>query len=209
MTLYRLNFRRIQPIFLSGMLMLSSLASVSAEEKNFSPSAISPPKIVSVSFSEKGSFLLDQFLQEVMQANPNLQSAQFQAEAMQYKIKPAGSLEDPVIGIGPDDIPLNGAEGNVIRYQINQVIPFPGKPITRSKIAKAKAEASSSDVETTRRQLILFATQVYYKTYLNQEAIRLNDETQRLIKALIDTSKSRYETGGGSHHEWLLGKAEL
>lgn len=209
MTLHGLNFRLIQPIFLSAILVLSSLAPVSAEEKTLSPSTISPPMNGSVSASSKESFLLDQFLQEVMQGNPNLQSAQFQAEAMQYKIKPAGSLEDPVIGIGPDDIPLNGAEGNVIRYQINQIIPFPGKPITRSKIAKAKAEASSSDVETTRRQLVLFATQIFYKTYLNQESIRLNDETQKLIKALIDTSKSRYETGGGSHHEWLLSKAEL
>ncbi len=155
------------------------------------------------------SLQLQDYLQEVIAANPNLKSAQFQAEAMQYKIKPAGSLEDPVIGIGPDDIPLEGGGGNVIRYQINQIIPFPGKPITRSKIAKAKAEAANSDVETTRRQLILFATQVFYKTCLNQEAIRLNDETQKLIRVLIDTSKSRYETGGGTHHEWLLGKAEL
>lgn len=149
------------------------------------------------------------YVEEVLKANPSLQSAQFRAEGFQWRVKPAGSLDDPFFGVGPDDIAFNGEPGNVIRYQINQILPYPGKPITRGKVANAKAQAAASDVETTRRQLVLFATQVFYKTYLNQEAIRLNQETQKLIKALIETAKSRYETGEGVHHEWLLAKAEL
>lgn len=162
---------------------------------------------ISLSAAEK--LELENFINEVLQANPSLQSAQFRAEAFKYRVKPAGSLDDPFFGVGPDDLAFNGEGGSTIRYQINQILPYPGKPITRGKIADARAQAADSDVETTRRQLVLFASQVFYKAYLNQEAIRLNQETQKLINALIDTAKSRYVTGEGVHHEWLLAKAEL
>lgn len=152
---------------------------------------------------------LENFINEVVQTNPSLQASQFRAEAFKYRVKPAGSLDDPFFGVGPDDLAFNGEGGSVIRYQVNQILPYPAKPITRGKIADARAQAADSDVETTRRQLVLFATQAFYKAYLNQEAIRLNRETQKLITALIDTAKSRYETGEGAHHEWLLAKAEL
>lgn len=152
---------------------------------------------------------LQSFIQQVTEANPNLQAAKLRAEAFQFRIKPAGSLEDPVFAVGPDDIPFRDGMGSVIRYQINQTLPFPTKPLLRSKIARSRSQSAEADTETTRRQLVVFSTQIFYKAYLNQESLRFNADAQKLVGALIETGKSRYITGGSTHHEWLLARAEL
>lgn len=151
---------------------------------------------------------LDDYVSQVVAANPNLQAAQARAEAMGFRVKPASSLDDPFFAVGPDEIPFDGG-GSVIRYQVNQIIPYPGKPFARGRAAKARALAAESDTETTRRQIVVFATQAFYKAYYNQEEIRLNKETRDLLGPLLETSKSKYETGGTTHHEWLLAKAQL
>lgn len=164
--------------------------------------------LVSASAMAKSSTLND-YLQQVQDANPNLQAAKAAAERAQFQVRPASTWDDPFIAAGVDEKPFDGSMGGVKRYQISQTIPFPGKNSARSAIASLEADSVESDVETTARQVRVLATQVYFKTYLNQKAIDLNRELQRILKTIADSSKARYQSGTSGHHEWLLSQVEF
>jgi len=151
---------------------------------------------------------LEEFVAQVLRQNPTLEAAQARAAALGYRVDPASTLDDPFFAAGPDDVVINGS-GHMLRYQLNQTLPFPGKLEARGGLARARASAAEYDAETTRRQLVVFATQAYYSAYFNQRAIELNTETRNLLLPQVETSRARYMTSGSSHHEWLLGKAQL
>lgn len=152
---------------------------------------------------------LAEYLEQVQVANPTLQAAQAAAEKAQFQVRPASTWEDPFIAAGVDEKPFDGGMGGVKRYQISQTIPFPGKNSARSAIATHEADSAKSDVETTARQVRVLATQIYFKTYLNQKAVELNRELHRILKTIADSSKARYQSGSSGHHEWLLSQVEL
>lgn len=152
---------------------------------------------------------LDEYLTQVQEANPTLQAAKAAAEKAQFLVRPASTWEDPFIAAGVDEKPFDGGMGGVKRYQISQTIPFPGKNSARSAIASHEADSMKSDIETTARQVRVLATQIYFRTFLNQKAIELNRELYRILKTVADSSKARYQSGTSGHHEWLLSQVEL
>lgn len=152
---------------------------------------------------------LEKYLAQVQEANPTLQAAKAAAEKARAQVRPASSWDDPFFAAGVDEKPFDGGMGGVKRYQISQTIPFPGKNSARAAIATHEAESVTSDIETTARQIRVLATQIYFKTFLNQKAIDLNQELLRILKTVADSSKARYQSGTSGHHEWLLSQVEL
>ncbi len=152
---------------------------------------------------------LDEFLDEVVKANPNIQAALLRAQAFAHKVKPTATFDDPFIAIGKDQIPFDGSMGSVTRYQISQTIPFPGKLGAKSDIAEDRAKSSLSDAETTKREIFILASQTYYRAYLNQQAIVFNEKIKNILENAVESTKARYKSGDSGHHEWLLAKIEL
>lgn len=150
-----------------------------------------------------------EFLVQVRTANPSIEAAKLRAMALKHKIKPNATWDDPFIAAGIDERPFDGGEGEVRRYQISQTIPFPGKIRAREEIAEKVAEASEYDALTRGRQIEVIATQAFLQAGFNKEAIRLNQNIQKIIEETTASAKARYKTGGSTHHEWLLAKLEL
>ena len=155
------------------------------------------------------SLTLNDYLSEVKQVNPALRSSALRADALRHKIAPAGSLEDPFIAVGVDEVPFEGGMGSVKRYQVSQAIPFPGKLSAKSSIAEFKADAAKTGTETFTREITVLATQIFFRVYYNQQALTLNDRLRAIIESTIVSTKSRYKTGEASHHDWLLAKVEI
>jgi outer membrane protein TolC len=151
---------------------------------------------------------LQAFLSQVSEANPAIQAAQSRHSALQNRIKPAASLDDPFIAAGIDEVPFGEHRAQVFRYQISQAIPFPGKLSAREAIAKHRAEFAEQGTETLRRELTVIATQFFYKAHYIDEAIALNRELRRLVDNSVLSAKANYQSGGTDHHDWLLGKIE-
>lgn len=155
------------------------------------------------------SLTLEEYLAAVEKANPSIESAGFRAMALENRIDPAGALEDPFIAAGIDEVPFGGGSEYVMRYQISQAIPFPGKLAAKAAIAKDKAHSARSDAETLNREVRVLATQVFFRAYYNQKALELNGKLKNIIDGTIASTKSRYQTGDEGHHELLLAKIEL
>jgi outer membrane protein, heavy metal efflux system len=132
------------------------------------------------------------------------------AEARAGRVDPAGTLDDPFFAAGPDEIPFEGGSGaRVIRYQLSQSIPFPGKLGARADAAGARARAAEADAATVERELVVVATQTFYRALYNQRALELNRELAKLVGEATESGRARYRVGAPNHHEWLLARAEL
>ena len=164
--------------------------------------------IVSASASEE-SLTLKRYLEQVLKANPSVEAAKLRALAEKHRIMPSGTLEDPFVAYGIDDIPFEGGKGRVRRYQISQSLPFPGKLKARERAVEKKAQAAESDAETLKRRIKVIAIQSFLKASYNLQAIKLNNKIQKIIQETAASAKARYKTGGATHHDWLLGKLEL
>lgn len=153
---------------------------------------------------------LKTYLNEVREANPTIHSSRLRAQALEHKVKPNSTLDDPFIAAGLDQISFGGSgSGSVTRYQLSQTIPFPGKLSTKANVAQKIADAAIDDTETASRSLTVIATQAFYRAYFNRQSLALNEQTRKYILGIVESTKSRYKTGEVSHHEWLLGKIEL
>ncbi len=151
---------------------------------------------------------LQTFVFQVSEANPAIQAAQSRHSALQNRIKPAASLDDPFIAAGIDEVPFGEHRAQVFRYQVSQAIPFPGRLSAREAIAKHRAEFAEQGTETLRRELTVIATQYFYRAHYIDEAITLNRELRRLVDSSVLSAKANYQSGGTDHHDWLLGKIE-
>lgn len=163
-------------------------------------------------FSSIGSaeeVTIEAYLDEVRGSNPSIRSSQYRAQALEHRIEPVGTLDDPFFAAGVDQKPFDGSTGSVARYQISQSIPFPGKLSAKADIAENKARSAQSDFETVDREITVLATQAFYQAFFNQKALELNEKLVDLVEGAVESSKARYKTGDSIHHDWLLAKIEL
>lgn len=159
-------------------------------------------------FSFAATLDLSTFLNEVESNNPLIRSYRYRAAAAKDRIRPAGTLDDPFFALGPDQIPFGGGDTEVVRYQLNQTLPFPGKLGAKTKIAAALSEVARSDTDTLIRQTVITATYLFYKSYYLQESLK-NYATQiAFVTTIAQSEEGRYKAGESQHHEWLLALAE-
>lgn len=152
---------------------------------------------------------IDEYLSQVRSAHPGLDAARHRAGAAAREVGPARTWDDPFVAIGPDGIAESGGGAGLVRYQLSQTIPFPGKRGARGEAAAARARSADADVETAERQLVVAATQLFYRAFHTHRALELNLELSALVEDAAASGKARYRTGGATHHEWLLATAEL
>ena len=166
--------------------------------------------MISCHIASAKALTFDEFISEVKSSNPSILATKFHALAEANRIDPNQSFDDPFFAFGVDQVPTSGADSTSMnRYQISQSISFPGKLSARGKIAKNRATSAQADSETTLRQTIVFATQSYYKAIFIKHSLELNQKIKSLLEETIESTKTRYKTGGQSHHEWLSGKLEM
>lgn len=150
---------------------------------------------------------LDSYLKQVDEANLAIRSIDAQAQGQTHRVKPAGTWDDPFIAGGPDELPFGGS-GGVIRYQLSQNIPFPGKLSSRQEAASKRAEVAQANAHTTRREVKIDAMQIFLQNYFNLQALKLNEQINQLLTDITRIEKARYRTAGSGHHSYLLARAE-
>ena len=67
------------------------------------------------------------YLAQVRERNPVIQSARARVSALEQRVWPARAWDDPFVAIGPDEFTTEEDRADIVRYQVTQTIPFPGK----------------------------------------------------------------------------------
>lgn len=152
---------------------------------------------------------LAQFIADVTQANPDLDSLRKQAVAEKFRARSSGYWDDLFFGLGPDEVPENDRRGGMLRYQISQTIPFPGRLSVRRDSAASQAQVADAGARSAEREVTVVAAQLYARAFYTQRAMETNQEQRQLLNDLLESTRARYRAGSGDHHELILAKVEV
>lgn len=163
---------------------------------------------------ESQPLLLEDLIQEALLNNPQLQSANLQAEAAKTQIKQAKAWEPPQIGVEFFQTPIQSFP-NPLKdwmendYSIQQMVPFPGKISAMSKSAKFNAAMMEQGFLALQKRIIRELKSAYYELYLVQRRIQLNQENQELMRKFTDIARKQYEVGMGKQADILRAQTEF
>jgi len=144
--------------------------------------------------------------------NPALESAFHHWRAALERIPQMGALPDPQLawryfvrnkmGTGPD-MEMRQTMG------LSQMIPWPGKLIVASDMARQEAQAAFGLLQAQKLKLFNEVKQAYYEYYYLGRAIAVTDENVRLMGYLESVARTRYKGAESSYPDVIRAQVEL
>jgi outer membrane protein TolC len=148
------------------------------------------------------------FVQEVLTRNPTLRARAQVRESLRLRAEAEGYWPDPELSVMVDQVPerMDG-EMPMVRYQLNQMIMWPGKLGLMESAARQQVEGAVADVDVRRLELVREAQQAYLMLAQNRGYRDVNVASRRLIETVTRATIARYGAGLGGHHE--VARAEV
>src|SRR5881628_1671464 len=142
---------------------------------------------------------LQSLVAEALARNPTVAQRQAAVRAATLRVRPAGSLPDPMLTVGVMDLVLPHFEFNQSDFteadvELSQEIPWPGSLGARSGVMRAAAAGARAEEGTVRRDL---TTATALETLRRQRA---------LLDAAVQLSTTRYATGAAPQSDPLQAK---
>lgn len=157
-----------------------------------------------------GTVSLAALLREARARNPEIRAAEKKWQAMQARIKPAGTLADPQISLQVMEVPY--PLRNAFQYEraitISQMFDFPGKLGLMSGMAKREAAASSAEYERVTLQVLTEVKRTYFMLFHLDYDLEINRENRELMKQFIAIANVKYATGMGSQPDLIKAQTE-
>lgn len=160
--------------------------------------------------ARRGRLDREALLREVAARNPSVESARQAHHAARARESRAEALPDPMLmyefaplSIGASDVPY----GHTIR--LSQTFPWPGKLSSRGDSARALAEASREDVDITKLDLALEASDLFDDYWLIARSLGVNAKHRKLLSELAASARAAYEVGRGSLQDPLQAEVEI
>jgi cobalt-zinc-cadmium efflux system outer membrane protein len=153
---------------------------------------------------------LDDLLREARARNPEIRAAHEKWQAMQARIKPAGTLEDPQIGLGVmyAPYPLRNAFKNERAITISQMFEFPGKLGLMSGMARREADMSAADYERVTLKVLTEVKKTYFMLFHLDYDLEVNRENRELMRQFIEIANVKYATGMGLQPDIIKAQTE-
>lgn len=154
---------------------------------------------------------LDVLLKEVIQRNPNLDATRLRIQAAHEVVHRVQVLDDPQVMIKSDNNKLHKTSAfmPMMKYEISQMLPFPGKLRLKGEIAKQVMFQQQSIDITTYRELIRQTKLLFFQLYTNDVSIRINADNTSLVNILIEDSLALYRSGKGEYVDTVKMQLEL
>src|SRR5438552_720999 len=167
--------------------------------------AQSPPAPVA------GDSVLQSLVAEALARNPTVAQRQAAVRAATLRIRPAGSLPDPMLTVGVMDLVLPHFEFNQSDFteadvELSQEIPWPGTLGARSGVMRAAAAGARAEEGTVRRELATALAAAYYRLGYAVTALETLRHQRDLLDAAVQLSTTRYATGAAPQSDPLQAK---
>ena len=153
---------------------------------------------------------LEQWLTEAHARNPALRAAREEAAASRQRIAQAWALPDPSFGtmVMGDMLETRvGPQEHV--YEVEQLVPFPGKLWQQRAIAKAEAAAQATGAEGVAQDVARDIATAYYDLYAVDATIRDVEDILEQVKQFEQIAQSRYASQGGGQREVAKAQVEV
>src|SRR5438094_4579260 len=158
-----------------------------------------------------GDSVLQSLVAEALARNPTVAQRQAAVRAATLRIRPAGSLPDPMLTLGVMDLVLPHFEFNQSDFteadvELSQEIPWPGSLGARSGVMRAAAAGAMAKEGTVRRDLTTAMAVAYYRLGYAVTALGTLGQQRGLLEAAVQLSTTRYATGAAPQSDPLQAK---
>lgn len=151
---------------------------------------------------------LDHFLAEVLAQNPGLQALDLRHTALHTRADAEGRMPDPTINVMVDRFPDRMVEMPMVRWQAQQMLPWPGKLGLMQGAVQAQADQAQAGTNARRLALLQDARRTWWMLAMNAERRGLNKAAEELVDALLRAMRARYAAGTGGHHDLVRAEVE-
>src|SRR5216683_2192724 len=158
-----------------------------------------------------GDSVLQALVAEALARNPTVAQRQAAVRAATLRIRPAGSLPDPMLTVGVMDLVLphfdfNQSDFTEADVELSQEIPWPGSLGARSRVMRAAAAGARAEEGTVRRELTTTMAVAYYHLGYTVTALQTLRHQRELLEAAVQLSMTRYATGAAPQSDPLQAK---
>lgn len=144
----------------------------------------------------------------VLMANPGLAAAAAGAQAAAQEVRPAGSLEDPMLSYAVAPLTAGADRSLMQSIEVSQSFPWPGTLAARESAARYEAIASERDVDALRLRIIAQAKSAWAEWRYIDSALEINNATRALLDELLATARTRYAAGRALQQDVLQAEVE-
>ncbi|MFU8819714.1 MAG: TolC family protein [Desulfurivibrio sp.] len=175
---------------------------------------LNPPATLQAAPTEPATRHLDQLVAETLANNPELEADQARWQAYSQRARQAGTLEDPMLMLQLQNLPIRDplafdrdpASAKVIG--ISQLVPFFGKRDLQREAARLDAEAARLTVEERALELSGMVKETWYQLLFVDRALAIVAGNIAVLDDLSAQSGSLYEVGRGLLQDLLKAQVE-
>src|SRR6266852_979962 len=161
--------------------------------------------------SIEGDSSLNALVAEALERNPSIAQRQAAVRAATLRIRPAGTLPDPMLTVGVMDLLMphfqfNHSDFTEADVELSQEIPWPGTLGARSDALRAAADGARAEEGAVRRELTVTMGAAYYRLRYAVTALETAHRQRQLLEAAVQLSTTRYATGTAPQSDPLQAK---
>ena len=135
------------------------------------------------------------FAEAVLAHNASLEAMRQAVIAAVVQVKPAGSLDDPMLSVSAAPRTFGTAGGSNGDVEVSQSFPWWGTLDVRRQVARAEAEATSQDFDALRLRLTALARGAFADWVYVHRALDINAANLSVLDELRNVARIRYATG--------------
>jgi outer membrane protein, heavy metal efflux system len=157
---------------------------------------------------------LNHLIEEAVSKNPDIIAAKSKWEVTRERPLQAGSLDDPMIGLGITNLPTNNfsfrtEDMTQKEISITQRFPYPGKRSLRVEAAEKEAEAALWDYEEIKIKISRDLKAAYHELAFVNKAIGVTEKNREILKLLNKIAETKYSLGEGIQADLLKSQVDL
>lgn len=168
---------------------------------------------LAVPSAQADELVLRDLVEEALKNNRDIRAAERRVEAYRQKIPQAGSLPDPMVGVGYQNDTLSNytygeSPDSKWMFEASQMLPFAGKRGLKQEMARADAESQQALLEGLRRRVAARVTELYHDLHLVYKSLDILEERKSLYAVVEEAALARYASGMGTQQEVLMAQTE-
>lgn len=148
------------------------------------------------------------FTEAVLANNASLEAMRQAVVAAVAQVKPAGSLDDPMLSVSAAPRTFGTAGGLGGDIEVSQSFPWWGTLDARREVAQAVAEARAQDLDALRLHLAGLARGAFADWVFVHRALEINTANLSVLDALRNVARIRYSTGQAPQEDVLQADVE-
>ncbi|HRX86661.1 MAG TPA: TolC family protein, partial [Phycisphaerae bacterium] len=153
---------------------------------------------------------LREFIVVALGNNPQIEAAEERARAQAERVAQVTALPDPTVMTKTLPEPVRTAEGdNYFVLGVQQKFPIPGKLDHAGRAALHDLQAALEQVQAQRLAVIADVKRAYFRIYVIDQTIVIDQTNQDLVRGLVDVARSQSASGQRTQGDALRAQVEL